>query len=64
MLGPSWKSPEGRKTVFGLPYLDAASGSNPLFLITSDERGEERNSINRLPACISFEPATTAAEKV
>jgi hypothetical protein len=43
-------------------YLGVASGSIPLLLIPSDARGEARNSISRLEASISFEPATTAAE--
>jgi len=43
-------------------YLEVASGSIPLFLIASVARGEARNSINRLEAALSFEPATTAAE--
>jgi hypothetical protein len=43
-------------------YLKVASGSIPLLLITSDVRGEARNSISRLEASVSFEPATIAAE--
>jgi len=43
-------------------YLKVASGSIPVLLITSDVRGEVRNSISRLEASVSFEPATIAAE--
>jgi hypothetical protein len=46
------------------PYLDVASGSIPLFLIASKARAEARNSISRLEASISPDPATTAAENV
>lgn len=45
-------------------YFLAARGSSPALLIASDARADERNSISRLPACASFESATTAAEKV
>src|ERR1700733_11126732 len=41
-----------------------SSGSIPLFLIVSDARAEARNSISRLAASISPEPATTAAENI
>ena len=44
--------------VWALPYLEVASGSIPLFLITSEARAEARNSISRLEASISPEPAT------
>jgi hypothetical protein len=46
------------------PYLEVASGSIPLFLMASEARAEERNSISRLAPSISPEPATTAAENV
>ena len=46
------------------PYLEVASGSIPLFLIASAERAEARNSISRLDASMSPEPATMAAEIV
>ncbi len=45
----------------GWLYLEAASGSIPLFLIVSDARAEARKSIRRLDASGCFEPATTAA---
>jgi hypothetical protein len=48
--------------VWALPYLEVASGSIPLFLITSEARAEARNSISRLQGSISPEPATAAAE--
>jgi DNA-binding transcriptional LysR family regulator len=44
------------------PYSDVPSGSIPLFLMASEARSEARNSISRLEASISPEPATTAAE--
>lgn len=47
-----------------LSYLDAASGSIPLFLITSEARVEARNSISRFELSMSPEPATTPAENV
>ena len=43
-------------------YADGPSGSIPLFLMASEARPEARNSISRLEASISPEPATTAAE--
>src|SRR5262245_22052449 len=42
----------------------AATGSIPLFLIASEAREEERNSISRLEPSRSPEPTTTAAENV
>ena len=56
------KNCTARRKVFVKPYLEVASGSIPLLLISSDARGEARKSISRLEASISFEPATTAAE--
>jgi hypothetical protein len=38
------------------------AGSIPLFLIAPDARSEARNSIRRVDASISLEPATMAAE--
>jgi hypothetical protein len=45
-------------------YLDAASGSIPLFLIVSEACAEARNAISRFELSMSPEPATTPAENV
>jgi hypothetical protein len=49
-------------SVFLWSALGRASGSIPLFLIASEAREEERNSISRLEPSIFRELATTAAE--
>lgn len=56
------EAPRERSSKLEQRYLKVASGSIPLLLITSDVRGEARNSISRLEASVSFEPATIAAE--
>jgi hypothetical protein len=53
---PTWAC-----SVAAEPYSDVPSGSIPLFLMASEARPEARNSISRLEASISPEPARVIA---